>query len=69
MKFSSVPAMDPDVTLSSSAMDWFVQCSVNDTRNMFLQHVFFNAFCYVFVQESRFTSVRGSWKYACSYYS
>ena len=69
MKFRSVPDLDPDVTPSSSAMDWFVQCSVHDTLHMFLQHVFFNAFCYVFVQGPRFTSVRGSLKYACSYYS
>ena len=31
--------------LRSSAMDWFVLCTVHDTRNIVLQHLFSNAFC------------------------
>ena len=32
------------MTPSSSAMDWFVLCSVHDTRNIFQQHLFSYAY-------------------------
>ena len=67
IKFTSVP----DVTPSSSTMDWFILCSVVGPTNVPITFVFkcIYAFCYVFVQGPRFTSVCGSWKYAYSYYS
>ena len=39
----------PDVTPSSSAMDWFVPCSVNDTRNIFLYYSFFFQMHFMFL--------------------
>ena len=66
IKFRSLP----DVTPSSSAMEWFVLCLVHDNRNIFLYYsIFFQMHFHVFVQGPRFTSVCGSWKYACSNYS
>ena len=53
LNFRSVP----DVTPSSSTMDWIVPCSVHDTRNIFSIEIIFNTFCNVFVQGPRFTSL------------
>ena len=44
------------MTPSSSTMDWFVLCSVHDTRNIFLCTFVLKciyAFCYVFVQVNK----------------
>ena len=65
----------------SSAMDWFVLCSVtsvHDTRNIFLYiYIYIGfifkciyAFCHVLIQGPHFASVScARWKYECSYYS
>ena len=44
----------PDLT---TAMDWFVVCSVHDTQNISRYHLLSNAFLHVFVQGPRFTSM------------
>ena len=48
------------MTQISSAVNWFVLCSVHDTHHIFRFYLFSNAltsaFCNVFVQSPRFTS-------------
>ena len=51
----------------SSAMDSFVLCSVHDTHNIFLEHLFSNAFmCFVMLLAVGYMPKTNA---GCSYYA
>ena len=53
------------MTLSSSSVVWFLLCTVHDTRDIVLLHLFSNAFMRFVMFLFR---VHVSHPYACSYY-